>query len=161
MTEPSELERRTQETCLRHGRRPDALLEILHEIQASEGFVPRDCVPAIADALNLSRAEVHGVVTYYHDFRSAPAGRCVVKLCRAEACQAVGADAVAADVEARLGVASGETSADGAVTVETVYCLGDCALGPSAMIDGQLYGRVTPDRVADLVRKATANGDAS
>lgn len=140
--------------CDREGARPDALLEILHAVQAECGFVPRDVIAPIAEALNISRAEVHGVVTFYHDFRDAPAGRCVVKLCRAEACQAVGADALAADAESRLGVKSGETSDDGRVTLETVYCLGDCALGPAALIDGALYGRLTAERLEALVKQA-------
>jgi formate dehydrogenase subunit gamma len=146
------------------GRTPgnaDALLEILHEIQHRFGYVPEKAIPLIAEELNISRAEVHGVVTFYHDFRTSPPGRCVVKLCRAEACQAVGSEAVAAETEQRLGVRFGEASADGNVTLEPIYCLGNCALGPSALVDGQIYGRVTAERLAslvsDAVRKA-ANG---
>lgn len=153
-----ELEVSARAICERHGRRPDALLEILHELQHAHGYVPREAVPPIADALNLSRAEVHGVVTYYHDFRSAPAGRCVVKLCRAEACQAVGVDALAADLEKRLKVKSGETRADGAVTLETVYCLGNCALGPSALVNDKIYGGLTAEQLAKLAEKAMGAG---
>lgn len=146
------------------GRAPgnaDALIEILHEIQHRFGYVPESAIPLIAQELNLSRAEVHGVVTFYHDFRSKPAGRAVVKLCRAEACQAVGSEDVAKDAEQRLGVRFGETSPDGAVTLETIYCLGNCALGPSALVNGQIYGRVTADRLAQLVSEIAhkaANG---
>ncbi len=149
-----DLETSVKALCLRHGRRPDALLEILHELQHDVGYVPKEAVPVIADLLNLSRAEVHGVVTYYHDYRSAPAGRCLVELCRAEACQAVGADDLAADVEKRLKVKSGETRADGQVTLKTIYCLGNCALGPAVTVNGRLYGGgVTADRVESLVKK--------
>jgi len=142
--------------CAAEGARPDALIEILHAVQAACGYVPSDVIAPIAEALNISRAEVHGVVTFYHDFRDAPAGRCVVKLCRAEACQAVGGDALATDVEGRFGAKTGATSADGRVTLEPAYCLGNCALGPAVMVDGRLYGRMTPLRLAALVEDATA-----
>ncbi|BBE72789.1 formate dehydrogenase subunit gamma [Oharaeibacter diazotrophicus] len=118
------------------------LLPILHALQEAFGFVPEAAVPVIAQELNLTRAEVHGVVTFYHDFRHAPAGRHVVKLCRAEACQSMGCDDLIAHAERRLGVAMGETSADGAVTLEPIYCLGLCATAPSAMVDGRLVGRL-------------------
>jgi formate dehydrogenase subunit gamma len=131
-----------------------ALLPILHGIQSALGHVPTETVPVVAAELNLSRADVHGVLSFYSDFRREPAGRTVVALCRAEACQAVGADALAEDVEARLGVESGATRDDGVVTLKTVFCLGNCALGPSAMVDGRLLGRVTADRVEALVRDA-------
>jgi formate dehydrogenase subunit gamma len=149
-----DLESSVKAICERHGRKPDELMEILHAVQEEHGFIPRDAVPVIADVLNISRAEVHGVVTYYHDFRSEPAGRCVVKLCRAEACQSVGVEALAAEVEHKLGVKFGETRADGAVTLETVYCFGNCALGPAAMVDGALYGGLTADRLVSLTKKA-------
>ena len=131
----------------RHRRREGPLLPILHDVQALFGHVPAEAVPIIAEALNISRADVHGVVSFYHDFRDRPAERPVIKLCRAEACQAVGAARLAAEICARHGVELGETSADGAVTLDAVYCLGNCALGPSAMIDGELVGRVTADVV--------------
>ena len=118
------------------------LLPILHEIQAEFGYVPEAALPLIAKRLNLSRAEVHGVVSFYHDFRSAPAGRHVVKLCRAEACQAMGADRVAAYAKSQLGVDWHGTTADGGVTLEPVFCLGLCACGPAALIDDRLLGRV-------------------
>jgi len=124
-----------------------ALLPLLHQIQDALGFVPPALVPEIAEALNLSRAEVHGVVTYYHHYRSAPPGRHVVQICQAEACRANGAVALMAHAADRLGCHPHETRADGAVTLEPVYCLGLCASGPAAMVDDQLRGRVTPATV--------------
>src|SRR4051812_26832238 len=132
--------------------RPGALLPILHAIQDRLGFIPPASLAQIADAVNLSRAEVHGVLTFYHDFRTAPPGRHVLKMCRAEACQAMGADALAEHARARLGVDFKETRADGAVTLEPVYCLGNCACAPAVMIDGRLCGRVTLERFDELVR---------
>ena len=117
------------------------LLPILHAVQAAFGYVPQSVLPQIAKALNLSKAEVHGVVTFYHDFREAPAGRHVLKLCRAEACQAMGADRVAGAVKAALGIDWHQTTSDGRVTLEPVFCLGLCACGPAAMVDGRLVGR--------------------
>jgi len=134
----------------RHAGREGPLLPILHDVQATWGFVPRDAVPVIASALNLSRAEVWGVVTFYHDFRHDPAGRHVLKLCRAEACQSVGCEALVARAEARLGTACGSTSPEG-VTLEAVYCLGLCATGPSAMVDGQVVGRLDPARLDRMI----------
>ena len=139
-----------------HGNRPDALIEILRGVQAALGFVPDAAVPALADALNLSRAEVHGVVTFYHDFRREPAGRHVLKMCRAEACQAMGADALVARAEERLGVSCGSTSADGRVTLEPIYCLGLCATAPSAMMDGRVVGRLTAPKLDALLKGAGA-----
>lgn len=130
------------------------LLPILHEIQAEFGYVPQDCLPVIARELNLSRAEVHGVVTFYHDFRDHPTGRHVLKLCRAEACQSMGADAVAAHVKALLGIDFHQTTLDGAVTLEPVYCLGLCSCAPSAMLDGEVHGRLDAAAAAELVREA-------
>ena len=125
------------------GGSASALLPVLHHIQDALGFVPQALVPEIAAALSLSRAEVHGVLTYYHHFRSAPAGRHVVQICQAEACRANGAEALMAHAGARLACAPGQTRADGAVTLEPVYCLGLCATGPAAMVDGQLRARVS------------------
>ena len=130
------------------------LLPILHAFQKTFGYLDEAATPLIADALNLSRAEVHGVVTFYHDFRRAPAGRHVLKLCRAEACQAAGGDALAARAEARLGCAMGATTTDGSVTLEPIYCLGLCATAPSAMLDGRVVGRLNPDRLDALVCEA-------
>jgi len=143
--------------CRRHGDDPANLIEILHEVQRQTGHVPEALLPAIATALNLSRAEVHGVVSFYHDFRRAPAGRVVVKLCRAEACQSVGALALIDAICRERGVALGETSADG-VTIEPVYCLGNCALGPAALVNDRLVGRLTPERLEAAVAEADGRG---
>lgn len=142
--------------ALRYGNKPDALIEILHDLQADLGFVPEAALPALAKALNLSRAEVHGVVTFYHDFHRAPTGRHVIKVCRAEACQSMGADALAALIQKSLNVRFGGTTADGAFTVEAVYCLGNCALAPAIMVDDRLVGRVDAARFKKIVAELTA-----
>ena len=133
-----------------------SLLPILHDLQQVFGHIPSEAVPVVAEALNLSRAEVHGVVTFYHDFRERPAGRHVVKLCRAEACQAAGGDALAACAEAKLGVAMGDTSADGRISLEPVYCLGLCATAPSAMVNGRVVGRLTAQRLDAMLVETEA-----
>ncbi|MBB3354779.1 formate dehydrogenase subunit gamma [Rhizobium lentis] len=130
------------------------LLPILHEVQREFGYVPQEALPVIAEELNLSRAEVHGVMTFYHDYRDHPAGRHVLKLCRAEACQSTGGDALADRVKALLGIDFHQTTLDGAVTLEPVYCLGLCACAPSAMLDGEVYGRVDDQMAAELVAEA-------
>lgn len=128
------------------------LLPILHGVQEALGHIPRDAVPEIAQALNLSRAEVHGVVSYYHHFRQQPAGRCVVQVCRAEACQAMGAEALLAHAQRTLGCSDAQpTSADGAFTVEAAYCLGLCASSPAAMVDERPFARLTPARFDALI----------
>jgi formate dehydrogenase subunit gamma len=139
------------ETCAMLKAQPGALLPILHAVQDAIGFVPPEAVELIASELNLSRAEVHGVVTFYHYFRTRRGGRHVVHLCRAEACQALGASALEAHAKKSLGVDFHATSADGAVTLEPVYCLGNCALGPSLMIDHELKGRVSAERFDALM----------
>jgi formate dehydrogenase subunit gamma len=118
------------------------LLPILHAIQAECGFIPRDAIPLLAQALNLTRAEVYGVVTFYHDFRDAPAGRRVVRLCRAEACQSMGANALAEKVLSHFRIGWGETSADAGVTIDAVYCLGLCSVAPAALIDGEAHAKL-------------------
>ena len=128
-----------------------ALLPILHALQDSFGYVDAAAVPVIADELNLSRAEVHGVISFYHDFRQHAPGQHIVKICRAEACQSVGGRASEEHAKERLNAGFHETSADGRYTLEPVYCLGNCACAPSAMIDGKLYGRVTPKRFDQIV----------
>lgn len=133
---------------------PGALLPILHALQEEFGYIDREAEPLIADILNLSRAEVHGVVTFYHDFRQKPAGRHVLKLCRAESCQARGSDALAARAEARLGVAFGNTTADGTVTLEPVYCLGLCSVSPAAMLDGKVAARLDETKLDALLAEA-------
>ena len=124
--------------------RPGALMLILRQVQDQFGYVPRESVPLIAEVLNLSRAEVHGVVTFYHDFRHQPPGRNVIRLCRAESCQAMGAVALADHVKERLGVDFGQTTRDGDFTLDAVYCLGNCACSPAMVVDGEIYGRVSP-----------------
>ena len=150
--EPAAAEATARAIAAEHGNRPDALIDILHGVQAAMGFLPEAALPVIADALNLSRAEVYGVVTFYHDFRREPAGRHVLKMCRAEACQSMGGEALVARAEDRLGVACGSTSADGRVTLEAVYCLGLCATAPSAMVDGRMVGRLTAAKVDALLK---------
>ena len=130
---------------------PGALLPILHEVQHRLGYVPADGVAEIARGLNLSRAEVHGVISFYHHFRSAPAGQHVVRVCRAEACQAVGARELEAHVQQSLAIKTGETTPDGRVTLEPVYCLGNCACGPSVQVEDKIYARVTPERFDTLM----------
>ena len=131
-----------------------ALLPILHAIQGALGYVPAEAIGVLADELNLSRADVHGVVSFYHDFRSEPAGRTTVRLCRAEACQAVGAERLVAHLRERYGVSLGETSRDGSLTAEQVFCLGNCALGPAAQVDGRLHGRLDETRLSLILEKA-------
>lgn len=144
MTEPSDFSLAQIKAVIdRHAERSGALLPILHGLQDALGCVPEQAVPLIAQALNLSRAEVHGVVTFYHDYRRLPPGRHVLKLCQAEACQAMGARPLATHVEARLGVKLGDTTPDRRVTVEPIYCLGLCATAPSAMLDGRPIGRAS------------------
>lgn len=129
------------------------LLPILHEVQATFGHVPQECLPIIARELNLSRAEVHGVVSFYHDFRDHPAGRHVLKLCRAEACQSMGGDAVAERIKALLGIDFHQTTADGAVTLEPVFCLGLCSCAPAAMLDGAVHGRIEAEELVAEARR--------
>jgi formate dehydrogenase subunit gamma len=135
----------------RHAGTRGALLPVLHEVQEAFGCIAPDLVPRIAGALNLSRAEVHGVITFFHDFRSEPGGCRRLAVCRAEACQAVGARALQAEAERLLGVPTGGTTADGAWTLDAVYCLGNCACGPSVRIGEAVYGRVDAERLAALI----------
>ncbi|MEO5559638.1 MAG: formate dehydrogenase subunit gamma [Dokdonella sp.] len=138
-----------------HLDKPGALLPILHGVQNALGFVPADAVPLIAHALNLTRAEVHGVISFYHYFRSTPPGRHLVQICRAEACQALGARALEAHAKQSLGINFHETTADGAITLEPVYCLGNCGCGPSVLIDADdLHARVTLEKFDALMRVA-------
>ncbi|WP_083900970.1 formate dehydrogenase subunit gamma [Azospirillum sp. B4] len=129
-------------------------LPILHALQETFGHVPQEAVPLLAEALNLSRADVHGIVSFYHDFRAEPAGRHVVKLCRAEACQSVGGHALAEGLLHRLGLEWGGTTGDGQVTIEPVYCLGLCACAPAALVDGRPLGRLTRERLDAAVNEA-------
>jgi len=142
---------RSRDIVREHKHLEGPLLPILHAIQAEFGYVPEDVKPVIAGELNLSRAEVHGVVTFYHEFRDHPAGRHVLKLCRAEACQSMGSDRVADRVRQLLGIDFHQTTRDGAVTLEPVYCLGLCACAPAAMLDGEVYGRVDEHCLSEIV----------
>lgn len=135
---------------------PGALLPMLHAIQDEFGHVPQQAVPIIAKGLNLSRAEVHGVITFYHHFRQHPPGRNVVQVCRAEACQAVGAVALEAHAKKCLGIDFHETTPDGAVTLEAVYCLGNCAVGPSLRVNDDVVGRVSPERFDEIIAELRA-----
>ncbi len=132
------------------------LLPILHAVQETFGYVPEAAVPVIASELNLSRAEVHGVVTFYHDFRSHPAGQHIIKMCRAEACQAMGGEALVAKAEQKLGVSCGHSAVDGQVTLEPIYCLGLCATAPAAMVDGKLVGRLTSAKLDQILAEVNA-----
>ena len=145
---------RGAEIIAEHAELEGATLVILHALQEAFGYIPEPAIPMVASALNLSRAEVHGVFTFYHDFRKKPAGSHVLKLCRAEACQAAGGDALAARAETKLGIAFGETTADERVTLEPIYCLGLCATAPSAMLDGRLVGRLDEARIDALIVEA-------
>ena len=129
-----------------------ALLPILHAVQEELGYIPDDAVPVIAHSLNLTRAEVHGVVSFYHDFRSKKGGRRTLRVCQAESCQAAGSGAITAAAKRQLGIDFDETTSDGAFTLVKAFCLGNCALSPSVMVQGTVYGRVTPDRLADILK---------
>ncbi|MEH7827961.1 formate dehydrogenase subunit gamma [Gemmobacter denitrificans] len=144
---------RVNEIIIAHHGMEGPLLPILHAIQADFGHVPQAALPVIAQHLSLSKAEVHGVMSFYHDFREQPAGKHVVKLCRAESCQSMGADRVAAHAQHRLGIEWHETTLDGAVTLEPVFCLGLCACAPAAMVDGRLVGRVDEARFDALLEE--------
>jgi formate dehydrogenase subunit gamma len=132
------------------------MLPILHELQAKYGCIPTGADAEIATALNITKAEVHGVVSFYHDFRDTPAGRHTLKICRAEACKAVGGDALAAATLTKLGLDWHGTTANGAVTVEPVYCLGLCACGPAVIVDNKVVGRVTPARMDAILQQVGA-----
>ena len=134
----------------RHRTRPGPLIEVLHEVQNLLGCSPPAAVPAIAEGLNLSRAEVHGVISFYHYFREHRVGRHVVEVCLAEACQSMQSQSLVQHVRKRLGIDFHGTSADGSVSLLPVYCLGNCACAPAVMIDGQLHGRVSPQRFDEL-----------
>ena len=153
MTAVDWTEAQINEIVAAHGRLEGPLLPILHAVQTSVGYIPQGAIPIIADALNLTRAEVYGVVTFYHDFRDKPPGRRIVKLCRAEACQAMGADRINAAVLHHFGVGWGETTPDGAVTVEAVYCLGLCSVAPAALIKGEPRGRCDAGQIIAMAER--------
>jgi formate dehydrogenase subunit gamma len=147
-------EERAKEIIARHAGTDGPLLPILHSLQAEFGYVPEEAVTLLANTLNRSRAEIWGVITFYHDFHLEPHGKHVLKLCRAEACQSRGADALHAKAHARLGAGWGETTTDGRITVEPVFCLGLCAQAPSAMLDGEPTGNLDWDRLQTLIEEA-------
>ena len=132
------------------------LLPILNDVQAQFGYIPENAPDVIGRELNLSRAEVHGVISFYHDYRREPAGRHVLKVCRAEACQSMGGREIADRLREALGLDWGETSGDGSVTIEAVYCLGLCACAPAAMLDGKVIGRLDEERAGELARRVRA-----
>ncbi|MDQ2859645.1 MAG: formate dehydrogenase subunit gamma [Pseudomonadota bacterium] len=140
----------------RHRARPGALLPILHALQEAFGYIDREALALIGEGLNISKAEIHGVVSFYHDFRSAPAGAHVLKICRAEACQSMGAERLVRHVEERHGLKVGQTTADGRLTLQAVYCLGNCALSPAAMLDGALIGRLDEARLDAIAKDRAA-----
>jgi formate dehydrogenase subunit gamma len=150
---PAWNEAQASEIIRRHSAREGALLPILHDVQAAFGCVPGEAVPFIADALNLTRAEVHGVVSFYHDFRDKPAGRHVLKLCRAEACQSMNSEALAQKVLDRFDLEWGETTPDGRLTVEPIYCLGLCASAPSALLDGEPMARLSSQSIDEIAQQ--------
>jgi formate dehydrogenase subunit gamma len=132
---------------------PGPLLMVLHAIQDALGHIPPPAVPIIADGLNLSRAEVHGVISFYHYFRDHPAGRHTVRICRAESCQSMQGEALAEHARRSLGIDFHQTTAAGDISLEPVYCLGNCACSPAVMIDRELFGRVTPERLDELLAR--------
>lgn len=136
--------------------KPGALLPILHGVQDALGYIPADSVPVIAKALNLSRAEVHGVISFYHYFRETPPGKQTIQLCRAESCQSMGSKQLEAHVKAKLGIDFHETTADGEFSLEPVYCLGNCACSPALQIGADIYGRVSPELFDELIANTEA-----
>jgi formate dehydrogenase subunit gamma len=152
-TEASLVERVRGVVDVHRGER-GALLPILHGVQAEFGYIGPEMVPVIAEELNLSKAEVHGVISFYADFRAEPAGRTVVKLCRAEACQSVGAERLVAHAQQVFGIQLGQTTPDGTVTLDQVFCLGNCALGPAAQINGRLHGKLDERALDALILSA-------
>jgi formate dehydrogenase subunit gamma len=147
---------RASEIIARYRHLEGATLPILHALQEAFGCVPDEAVPLVAEALNLSRAEIQGTVTFYHDFRKRPPGKHVLRLCRAESCQATGSDALAARAEQKLGVAMGETTLNRRVTLEAVYCLGLCHSSPAAMLGKRVFARLDEDRLDALLKEAQA-----
>ena len=152
MTNPLPTQARLHALIDAHRTLPGATLPMLHAIQDSFGYVPDEALPMIASALNLSRAEIQGVVSFYPHFRRSPPGRHIVQICRAESCLAMGAEALEAHVKAQLGVDFHQTTADGTVTLEPVYCLGQCSCGPSMMVGDDVHARVTPEKFDGLLK---------
>ena len=140
----------------KHKTMPGALLPLLHAIQDDFGWIPEDAYLPISKALALSVAEVHGVVTFYHHFHTHPVGKHILQVCRAESCQAMGSEKLEASIKVKLGIDYHETTKDGALTLLPVYCLGNCACSPAVMLDDEVYGRMSADKVAELVAEVTA-----
>jgi len=136
-----------------HKARPGALMPLLHAIQDDIGYVSEAAYPLISKALALSVAEVHGVVTFYHHFRTHPAGKHVLQVCRAESCQSMGSEKLEAHIKSTLGIDYHQNSADGAITLEPVYCLGNCACSPAVMLDDEVYGRMDAQKIDELIRE--------
>ena len=153
MTESSLMQATVQEIITTLKNKPGALLPILHGVQNALGYVPAESVPVIAKALNLSRAEVHGVISFYHYFRDTPPGKHTIHLCRAESCQAMGGKQLETHVKATLGIDFHETTADGKFSLEAVYCLGNCACSPAMQIDEEIFGRVSANRFDAVVKE--------
>lgn len=152
MLDSVDIATRVGEILDRHRGTEGSLLPILHEIQAQFGYVPEEALPQIAQDLNISKAEAYGVMTFYHDFRSKPAGQHVLKLCRAESCKTMGADRLAATARDKLGIDWHETTPDGKITLEPIFCLGLCACGPAALVDGKVVGRVDEAKLDQIVK---------
>jgi len=153
---PADRADRVRAIVAAHREDRGALMPILHDIQDEFGHLDPDIVPMLAGELNISRAELHGVITFYTDFRAEPPGRTTLRLCRAEACKSVGAEQLVAHAEQVLGIKTGQTTPDGSVTLGQVFCLGNCALGPAAQVNGRLHGRLDPRRLDDLLATETA-----
>jgi len=153
MTQPSTTQPTVQDIIAALKDKPGALLPILHGIQDAMGYIPSDSVPVIAKALNLSRAEVHGVISFYHYFRETPPGKHTLHLCRAESCQAMGAGKLEAHVKTKLGIDFHETTTDGQFSLEPVYCLGNCACSPAMQIGHDIYGRVSADTFDQIINE--------
>nr|WP_250646706.1 NAD(P)H-dependent oxidoreductase subunit E [Pseudemcibacter aquimaris] len=147
---------KAQEIIAEYTSLPGGVLECLHGLQGVFGYVPKETIDLIADGFNISRAEVYGVISYYHDFRTSPAGRKIVRICQAEACQAMGSRELTERVEEILGIQTGKTSENGDVTLEAVYCFGNCAISPNLEIDGKLHARVTGEKAAELLKGENA-----
>lgn len=152
----AEVLQKIQVIIAQHKNMPGALLPLLHSIQDTIGYVPEACYLPISKALALSVAEVHGVVTFYHHFRRHPAGRHILQVCRAESCQAMGSEKLEANIKSSLGIDYHQTTEDGAITLEPVYCLGNCACSPAVMMDDEVYGRMDNQKVAELIGDARA-----
>jgi len=153
---PVEISTTIQSLVSQHKALPGALLPLLHAIQDTIGYIPEDSYLPISKALALSVAEVHGVVTFYHHFRTHPVGKHVLHVCRAESCQAMGSEKLEASIKAKLNIDYHQTTSDGAITLEPIYCLGNCACSPAVMMDDEVYGRMDSQKVADLISEARA-----